>query len=103
MRHGDTSGPSSRLLQDRALRGFNRLGQTVAEHCEKGMKVVVQGRIPDIAWTDATGSDRDGCEIIVGQVALPNRPNRAEFQAPEFQSPEFQAPEVADRDDQTPF
>ncbi len=32
---------------------FNGLGKTVAEHCEKGMKVMVHGRIHYTKWTDA--------------------------------------------------
>ena len=35
---------------------FNGLGKTVAEHCEKGMKVLVHGRIHYTKWTDATGT-----------------------------------------------
>ena len=54
------------------------LGKTVAEHCEKGMKVLVHGRIHYTKWTDAAGNDRYGCEIIAEKVDLPraarNRP-----------------------------
>ncbi|ADE87272.1 single-stranded DNA-binding protein-2 (plasmid) [Rhodobacter capsulatus SB 1003] len=50
---------------------FNGLGKTVAEHCEKGMKVLVHGRIHYIKWTDSMGNDRYSCEIIAEKVDLP--------------------------------
>ena len=34
---------------------FNGLGKTVAEHCEKGMKVLVHGRIHYTKWIDSMG------------------------------------------------
>ena len=34
---------------------FNGLGKTVAEYCEKGMKVLVHGRIHYTKWTDRRG------------------------------------------------
>jgi len=53
---------------------FNGLGKSVAENCEKGMKVLVQGRIPYAKWTDAAGVDRYGCEIIAEKVDARGRP-----------------------------
>jgi len=50
---------------------FNGLGKTVAEHCEKGMKVLVHGRIHYSKWIDSMGNDRYGCEIIAEKVDLP--------------------------------
>ena len=50
---------------------FNGLGKTVAEHCEKGMKVLVHGRIHYTKWIDSMGNDRYGCEIIAEKVDLP--------------------------------
>jgi single-strand DNA-binding protein len=50
---------------------FNGLGKTVAEHCEKGMKVLVHGRIHYTKWTDSMGNDRYGCEIIAENVDAP--------------------------------
>ena len=47
---------------------FNGLGKTVAEHCEKGMKVLVHGRIHYTKWIDSMGNDRYGCEIIAEKV-----------------------------------
>jgi single-strand DNA-binding protein len=47
---------------------FNGLGKTVADNCEKGMKVMVHGRIHYTKWTDAAGVDRYGCEIIAEKV-----------------------------------
>jgi single-strand DNA-binding protein len=52
---------------------FNGLGKTVAEHCEKGMKVLVHGRIHYTKWTDSMGNDRYGCEIIAEKVDFLSR------------------------------
>jgi single-strand DNA-binding protein len=50
---------------------FNGLGKTVAGNATKGMKVLIQGRIHYTKWTDATGADRYGCEIIADEDRLP--------------------------------
>ena len=63
---------------------FNGLGKTVAEHCEKGMKVLVHGRIHYTKWTDATGTDRYGCEIIAEKIDFLSRPKSAENENPEL-------------------
>ena len=34
---------------------FNGLGKTVQQYCEKGMKLLVRGRIHYTKWTDAAG------------------------------------------------
>ncbi|MDH4992451.1 single-stranded DNA-binding protein [Aquamicrobium lusatiense] len=52
---------------------FNGLGKTVQEHCEKGMKVLVCGRIHYTQWTDQQGVDRYGCEIIAETVDFLSR------------------------------
>ncbi|MDZ4087112.1 MAG: single-stranded DNA-binding protein, partial [Tabrizicola sp.] len=56
---------------------FNGLGKTVAEHCEKGMKVLVHGRIHYTKWIDSMGNDRYGCEIIAEKVDFLSRPKSA--------------------------
>ena len=72
---------------------FNGFGKSVAENCEKGMKVLVQGHIHYTKWTDAAGVDRYGCEIIAEKVDFLSRPKSAEFESPE----------LVDRDDEIPF
>ncbi len=52
---------------------FNGLGKTVQQHCDKGMKVLVRGRIHYTKWTDAAGVDRYGCEIIAETVDFLSR------------------------------
>ncbi|PZU68698.1 single-stranded DNA-binding protein [Sphingobium sp.] len=52
---------------------FNGLGKTVADYCEKGMKVLVRGRIHYTKWTDQNGNDRYGCEIIAETVDFLSR------------------------------
>ncbi|MEP7457612.1 single-stranded DNA-binding protein [Phyllobacterium sp. SB3] len=52
---------------------FNGLGKTVEEYCEKGMKVLVRGRIHYTKWTDNEGVDRYGCEIIAETVDFLSR------------------------------
>ena len=61
---------------------FNGLGKTVAEHCEKGMKVMVHGRIHYTKWTDASGTDRYGCEIIAEKVDFLSRAKPSENEDP---------------------
>ena len=72
---------------------FNGLGKTVADYCEKGMKVLVHGRIHYTKWIDSMGNDRYGCEIIAEKVDFLSRPKSAEFESPE----------LVDRDDEIPF
>ncbi|MCR9062175.1 MAG: single-stranded DNA-binding protein, partial [Rhodobacteraceae bacterium] len=57
---------------------FNGLAKTVQEYCEKGMKVLVRGRIHYTKWTDADGVDRYGCEIIAETVDFLNRAKQTE-------------------------
>ena len=57
---------------------FNGLGKSVAENCEKGMKVLVQGRIHYTKWTDAAGVDRYGCEIIAETVDFLSRKKKTQ-------------------------
>ena len=72
---------------------FNGLGKSVAENCEKGMKVLVQGRIHYTKWTDAAGVDRYGCEIIAEKIDFLSRPKATEGESPA----------LVDRDDEIPF
>ena len=55
------------------ITAFNGLGKTIQQHCEKGMKVLVRGRIHYTKWTDQQGVDRYGCEIIAGTVDFLSR------------------------------
>ena len=55
------------------ITAFNGLGKTIQEHCEKGMKVLVRGRIHYTKWTDQQGADRYGCEIIAETVDFLSR------------------------------
>ena len=61
---------------------FNGLGKTVQEHCDKGQKVMVRGRIHYTKWTDSTGVDRYGCEIIAETVDFLTR--KKEDEDPQF-------------------
>jgi single-strand DNA-binding protein len=63
---------------------FNGLGKTVAEHCEKGMKVMVHGRIHCTKWSDAAGVDRYGCEIIAEKVDFLSRLSAGDGEIPEL-------------------
>lgn len=47
---------------------FNGIGKIVAEHVAKGAMIMVTGRIHYSKWTDDSGTDRYGCEIIAEQV-----------------------------------
>ena len=89
----DSAGARQTETEWHRITCFNGLGKTVAEHCEKGMKVLVHGRIHYTKWTDATGTDRYGCEIIAEKVDFLSRPKATENENPE----------LVDRDDEIPF
>ena len=55
------------------ITAFNGLGKTIQDHCEKGMKVLVRGRIHYTKWTDQQGVDRYGCEVIAETVDFLSR------------------------------
>ena len=55
------------------ITAFNGLSKTIQQHCEKGMKVLVRGRIHYTKWTDQQGVDRYGCEIIAETVDFLSR------------------------------
>ena len=55
------------------ITAFNGLGKTLQQHGEKGMKVLVRGRIHYTKWTDQQGVDRYGCEIIAETVDFLSR------------------------------
>ena len=63
---------------------FNGLGKTVQDYCEKGIKVLVRGRIHYTKWTDASGVDRYGCEIIAETVDFLSRAKQAESDDPKL-------------------
>lgn len=58
---------------------FNGLGKSIQEHCEKGMKVLVRGRIHYTKWTDQQGVDRYGCEIIAETVDFLSRAKQTQI------------------------
>ena len=60
------------------ITAFNGLGKTIEEHCEKGMKVLVRGRIHYTKWTDQQGVERYGCEIIAETVDFLSRARQTE-------------------------
>jgi single-strand DNA-binding protein len=60
------------------ITAFNGLGKTIQDHCEKGMKVLVRGRIHYTKWTDQQGVDRYGCEIIAETVDFLSRAKQTE-------------------------
>jgi len=66
------------------ITAFNGLGKTVQDHCEKGMKVLVRGRIHYTKWTDSAGVDRYGCEIIAETVDFLSRAKQAEGNDPKL-------------------
>ncbi|AZN69992.1 MAG: single-stranded DNA-binding protein [Polymorphum sp.] len=55
---------------------FNGLGKTVEQHCQKGMKVLVRGRIHYTKWTDREGVERYSTEIIAETVDFLSWPKR---------------------------
>jgi len=50
------------------ITAFSGLARTIQEHCQKGMKVLVRGRIHYTKWTDERDVEHYGCEIIADKV-----------------------------------
>ena len=63
---------------------FNGLGKTIQQHCEKGMKVLVRGRIHYTKWTDRDGVDRYSTEIIAETVDFLSRARQTENEDGQF-------------------
>lgn len=57
---------------------FNGLGTTVQQYCEKGMKVLVRGRIHYTKWTDSEGVERYSTEIIADTIDFLSRAREAD-------------------------
>ena len=76
------------------ITALNGLGKTVQEHCTKGMKLLVRGRIHYSEWTDGDGVERYGTEIIAETIDFLSR---AKSKSDEAGDPD---PEL---DDDVPF
>ena len=64
----DSEGKRQTETEWHRITCFNGIGKSVAEHVAKGALIMVTGRIHYTRWTDQTGTDRYGCEIIAEQV-----------------------------------
>ena len=60
---------------------FNGVGKTVEQYVDKGMKVMVRGRIHYTRWTDNENVERYGVEIIAEEVTFLTRAKAAKEQA----------------------
>ena len=60
---------------------FNGVGKTVEQYVDKGMKVMVRGRIHYTRWTDTENVERYGVEIIAEEVTFLTRANAAKEHA----------------------
>jgi len=60
------------------ITAFSGLARTIQEHCQKGMKVLVRGRIHYTKWTDERDVEHYGCEIIAETVDFLSRGRPAE-------------------------
>ena len=56
---------------------FNGVGKTVEDYVQKGMKVMVRGRIHYTTWTDSDDIKRYGTEIIADEVTFLTRARQA--------------------------
>lgn len=74
---------------------FNGLAGTIEQYGEKGMKLLVRGRIHYSKWTDQGGVERYGAEIIADSV---------DFLSPAKPAAEGnEQTQGADLDDEIPF
>jgi len=60
---------------------FNGVGKTVEQYVDKGMKVMVRGRIHYTRWTDTENVERYGVEIIAEEVTFLTRAKAAKEHA----------------------
>lgn len=49
---------------------FNRVAEIVAQYCQKGSKLYVEGRLQTRKWTDKDGLERYTTEIIAQELQL---------------------------------
>jgi single-strand DNA-binding protein len=60
---------------------WDKLAETVAEHCRKGRKVYIEGRWSTESWNDKqTGAKRSKVRIKVNNVEFLDRPTEATTQ-----------------------
>lgn len=64
----DANGYTEQDTEWHRVKCFNGKAETVRDHCAKGMKVAVTGRIHYTKWTDQQGVERYGTEIIADDV-----------------------------------
>lgn len=74
---------------------FNGLAGTVEQYCQKGMKLLVRGRLHYSKWTDAGGVERYGAEIIADSIDFLTRAKS--------EAPEGETSPPPDLDDEIPF
>jgi single-strand DNA-binding protein len=78
------------LTRSPACQGQRHLNQTrISIHngpdsSRAPIRYLVHGRIHYAKWTDATGTDRYGCEIIAEKVDFLSRPKAGEGEDPEL-------------------
>ena len=75
---------------------FNGLAGAIEQYAQKGMKLLVRGRLHYSKWTDSGGVERYGAEIIADSVDFLTR-------AKSEPSESDAAPPAADPDDDIPF
>lgn len=91
----DNNGHQIRDTEWHRITCFSGLADIVHQHCNKGMRVQVLGRIHYNKWTDNDGIERYGCEIIAEKVEFLSRIDKPE--------PEKTKAQSADLDDEVPF
>lgn len=89
----DNNGHQIRDTEWHRITCFSGLADIVNQHCNKGMRVQVLGRIHYNKWTDNDGIERYGCEIIAEKIEFLSRPDK----------PEKTKAQSADLDDEVPF
>ncbi len=80
----DENGRRAQDTEWHRITAFNGLGKTIQHYCEKGMKVLVRGRIHYTKWTDQQGNDRYGCEIIAETIDFLSRAKQTESNDSKF-------------------
>ena len=69
----DSEGSRQTETEWHRITCFNGVGKTVEQYVDKGMKVMVRGRIHYTRWTDSENIERYGVEIIADEVTFLTR------------------------------
>ena len=64
---------------------WGKPGEVIAQHCKKGQRIGVEGRLQQRSWQDQTGAKRNTVEIVVENFQfLTDGPRQGDSASPSF-------------------